>query len=230
MLECPISVKYTLETIPEVSSSMEKGSGPVSPKQMDEPMTSQLPPKEVLRPDHRFQSTQDVPDTDEKSNKEMWESVHKKVEELLFSMGTPPLSEVDFGHHEENHLENLSFHKKVQTRSSTRSKHTLHTMPSYLGEYEGNSRIVKIPSTRRELPKERDMGNLHAILSTPVTCTLPLIDLLKVWPFLWNELARYLSECGLWEKHIVIQKIHTQDVASQEIENVMPVPINKVGQ
>ena len=91
----------------------------------------------------------------------MWESVHKKAQELLSSMGTPPLSEVGFDQPGERELENLPFHEEVQTRASVRSKHTLHTMPSYLGEYEGHSTVLRIPSTRREPPKERDMGGTY---------------------------------------------------------------------
>ena len=147
----PISLKSTLETILEVASTMEKSSEHVSPEPMDEPVDYQMPPEIVFRPDHRFHSRDDVLEVDEKWAKEMWESVHTKVQELLSSMGTPPLSEVDFGHPWEKGLENLSFQEDIKTRASARSKHTLHTMPSYLGEYEGHSIVVKIPSTRRVL-------------------------------------------------------------------------------
>lgn len=81
--------------------------------------------------------------------------------------------------------------------------------------------VIKIKSTRKELPKERDMENLHAILFVPVTCTLPLIDLLKLRPKLWNDLCGCLNEKGLWAKHTMLQNVHTQDVASQENKHVM---------
>ena len=81
-------------------------------------------------------------------------------------------------------------------------------MPSYLGEYEGHSTILKIPATRREPPRERERGNLHAILSAPVTCTLPLVDLLKLWPELWNDLAGFLADQGVFSKPTFLPKVH----------------------
>ena len=86
-------------------------------------------------------------------------------------------------------------------------------MPSYLGEYEGHSTVVKIPSTRRELPKERERGNLQAILSAPVTCTLPLVDLLKLRPKLWNDLAGFLADQGLLSKPTSLPKVHMHGIA-----------------
>ena len=56
---------------------------------MDEHVDYQMPPEEVLRPSHRFHSGEDVPEIDEHWAKEMWESVHTRVQELLSSMDTP---------------------------------------------------------------------------------------------------------------------------------------------
>ena len=97
-------------------------------------------------------------------------------------------------------------------------------------EYEGHSTVVKIPSTRRGLPKERGQGNLQAILSAPVTCTLPLVDLLKLRPKLWNHLGGFLADQGLFSKPTFLPKVHMHDIASQADKQVMSVPINKVGQ
>ena len=70
----PISLKPTLETIPEVTSTMEKGSEHVQLEPMDEPMDYQMPPQKVLRPSHRFHfGEEDVLEIDEKWAKEVWE-------------------------------------------------------------------------------------------------------------------------------------------------------------
>ena len=73
-------------------------------------------------------------------------------------------------------------------------------------------------------------SNLHAILSAPVTCTLPLVDLLKLRPKLWNDLARFLANQGILSKPTFPPKVHMHDIVSLADKQVMPVPINKVGQ
>lgn len=156
----PVSLKPMLETNPEVTSSIKKGSEPIPPKPMDELVTYQMQPEEALRPSHRFYYGKDIPDIDKNQAKELWESVHDKVQELLSSINTPPPSKIHFNQPLEKGFENLPFHEKVPTRASTRSKHTLYTMSSYLGENKGHSTVLKIPSTRIELPKEWGMGNL----------------------------------------------------------------------
>ena len=84
-----ISLKPTLETILEVTSTMEKGSEHVPPEPMDEPVDYQMSLETVFRPSHRFHSGDNVQEIDEKWAKEMWESVHTKVQELLSSRGAP---------------------------------------------------------------------------------------------------------------------------------------------
>ena len=71
---------------------------------------------------------------------------------------------------------------------------------------------------------------MRAILSAPVTCTLPLVDLLKLRPELWNDLAGFLADQGVFSKPTFLPKVHMHDIASQADKQVMPVPINKVGQ
>lgn len=60
------------------------------------------------------------------------------------------------------------------------NKQTLRAMRSYLGEYEARFLVVNITSIWKSLKHERDTANLHALMSTIVTCTLPLTDLLKI--------------------------------------------------
>ena len=67
-------------------------------------------------------------------------------------------------------------------------------MPSYLGEHKSRSIIVKVPSIWNSKQKERDTASLHALMSTLVTCTLPLMDLLKVRSDLWDGVARCLTK------------------------------------
>ena len=45
------------------------------------------------------------------------------------------------------------------------SKQTLRTMPSYLGDYEPKSVVLKVPSVWNNKKKEHDTVNLHALIS-----------------------------------------------------------------
>lgn len=67
------------------------------------------------------------------------------------------------------------------------------------------------------------MGIVQAILSAPVACTLPLLDLIKIRPELWNDIATCLSE------QVLLQKSHHECTIHPETKHVLPIPINKVG-
>ena len=75
------------------------------------------------------------------------------------------------------------------------SKHTLLTMPSYLGDYEARLVVVKVPSIWKSTNQnKRDTTNLHALMFAPETCTVLVMDLLKVRPDLWESVAKCLTE------------------------------------
>ena len=71
------------------------------------------------------------------------------------------------------------------------------TLPSYLGEYEANSKVRKLPTLKMHSPKTLNISSLSMLLSTPIKCTLPLADLLKARPKMWEEVARYLKTIGV---------------------------------
>ena len=85
----------------------------------------------------------------------------------------------------------------ARTVAST-SKVTIRTLPSYLGEYEGRSFTLPVSSMRKSLSREKDTANLQALLSAPMTCTLPLSELLKLKLELWMNVAACLIEQGVW--------------------------------
>ena len=45
--------------------------------------------------------------------------------------------------------------------------------------------------------KDLDITNLSALMSAPIKCTLPLSDVLKGEPELWEEVAKYLKTIGV---------------------------------
>ena len=69
-------------------------------------------------------------------------------------------------------------HDEVLTQASTESKHTLQRMPLYLGEYEWESFTLHIPSILKPLDKLQNKAHVQSILSTHVTSTPPLVELL----------------------------------------------------
>ena len=73
---------------------------------------------------------------------------------------------------------------------------------------------------------EWDMENLHALMSALITCTLPLTDLLKVRPDLWEGVAKCLAKQGFQNKKIPVEEIPTQESSPSTKINV---PVNRVG-
>ena len=116
----------------------------------------------------------------------------------------------------------------LDSESSFPSKQTLRTLPSYLGEYEPKSVILKVPSIWSAKRKEVDTANLHALMSTPVTCTLPLTDLLKIKPELWEYVAKCLTDHGLWNKKFSLEEaLDTKTRLSRKSVRTA-VPVNQV--
>ena len=74
---------------------------------------------------------------------------------------------------------------------------SLRTLPPYLGEYEARSEIKALPSQRKEKHKRLDAKSLTEILSTPVKCTIILVELLKLRPGLWTEVGHCLEKFGV---------------------------------
>ena len=74
---------------------------------------------------------------------------------------------------------------------------------------------------------ECDTANLHALMSALVTCTLPLTDLMKVRPDLWESVARCLTEQGLWNKKLPMEEILTPAAVESIPSTKIKVPVNR---
>lgn len=78
-------------------------------------------------------------------------------------------------------------------KSEDSKPNTLKTLPSYLGEYEARSDVIKLMSFLKENPPILDSMNLAALLSAPIKCTLTLAEVLKVKPELWKDVGVFCS-------------------------------------
>ena len=104
-----------------------------------------------------------VPEIEEAMAREMWEAVRQKADDASSSK-TPPFSIVDFsGKEQMDHLV-LPNEGDQDSESSFPSKHTMRTLPSYLGDHEPKSVILKVPSMWNAKRKEVDTANLHALM------------------------------------------------------------------
>ena len=101
------------------------------------------------------------------------------------------------------------------------------TLPSFQGEYEAQSNIRKLPSHKKYTPPTMDMINLSALLATPIKCTLPLADILRVKPELWKDVGKCLEKMGI---HLPATKTKRALEAIKQTRKVVePIPVNKVG-
>ena len=65
-------------------------------------------------------------------------------------------------------------------------------------------------------------------MSTPVTCTLPLTDLLKVKPELWEYVARCLTDHGLWNKKFSLDEALDMKTRLSRKSVRTAVPVNQM--
>lgn len=96
---------------------------------------------------------------------------------------------------------------------------TMETLPSFLGEYETKTEIIPIPRSCA-----KDTANLQAILSDPVTATLPLANFLQVKPQLWEYVAATMSKQGF----ALTNKMIVNETNKEETNTIQQVPFNKV--
>ena len=173
--------KPTLETIPEVSSSTELGSEYQTPPIYPKPTSRVQFTTDKRREESLTKSpfNDDILEVEEITAQEMWDAVRRNVDETR-SADSPPFSLVDFVEKRSIAEPTNQSKEKDGSIDSFPSKHILLTMPSYLGDYEARLVVVKVPSIWKSNQNKRDTANMHALMSAPVTCTLPLMDLLKV--------------------------------------------------
>ena len=103
----------------------------------------------------------------------------------------------------------------------------LKELPQYTVEHETKSKVKVIHSVREKQAGETDTKNLSSLLSTLIECRLTLGGHLRVWPYLWNELAKTLAKMGI--KGIHHEKIEDMKWINRTPIDVQIVPLNKVG-
>ena len=88
---------------------------------------------------------------------------------------------------------------------------------------------MPVPSMRKSLTREKDTANLQALLSAPVTCTLPLAELLKLKPNLWMNVAACLTEHGVWAPGYSLTDLLKAKPQERKPYKPVPIRVNKVG-
>ena len=124
----------------------------------------------------------------------MWEAVHKNVVDNWSDDNVfPSFSEMNFEQPEWEEVEpNASKDEFLSVDS-----HLKHSKPSDLGEYIDRATMLYVPSMRNPRANKKELANLQAILLAPITCTLPLIELMKVKTELWEGLTKNLVSQGV---------------------------------
>ena len=108
-----------------------------------------------------------IPEVDENWGNKLWEAVNR-TQEKTENMEKPPLDEIDF---DQKTLElelRLECGDKGFEKSQESKAETLKTLPSYLGNYEAESKMKKIPSQKFPSPPNVDFSNLTALMSAPI--------------------------------------------------------------
>ena len=222
ILRGPIPFQPSLGMIPEVPSSVERESKQAATLvvvetqiQEEENVVQDLNDERPLTTAH---FGDEIPEVEEMIAREMWDAIKQKMDDEALSYHTPPFSLVDFTGQPPIEAEAMTYWDDQGSEDSFPSKQTLRTMPSYLGDYEPKSMVMTVPSVWNNKKKEHDTANLHALMSAPITCTLPLTDVLKVKPDLWENVAKRLQDMGLWNDKLTMDKVlKTKIVVSRQI-------------
>ena len=169
--------------------------------------------------------SESIPSLDEELATQLWEEVREKLKGKI-EVGKPPLTSIAQTDKLDGHLgASSSVSGDWESETVVSSQDTqLNSLPNFLGEYEARSEIVPVPTARSMIDEpQKDGANLQAMMSAPVTCTLPLADLLKLRPHLWENVAG-LSKMGEFcKKHNIASK-SLKPARSKSIS----VPINTV--
>ena len=153
--------------------------------------------QKVREPSPKIPSNTSIPEVDEEWGNQLWEAVKKTYGGKEGSETKPPIEEIDL-EQKTQELEMRSKYGGVGSEVSQESKaDSFKTLPSYLGEYETNSEVKKLPTLKVPSPKTLNISSLSMLLSAPIKCTLPLADLLRARPKMWKEVARYLKTIGV---------------------------------
>ena len=106
---------------------------------------------------------------------------------------TPPIEEFEAG--SQNNLDQPSyFGDQGSVKSIESISRSLRTLPPYMREYKEKSDIMAVPSQRMTKKENLDTRGLIEILSTPVTCTITLAELLRIKPEMWANVGECLRK------------------------------------
>ena len=136
-----------------------------------------------------------IPNVNEQWPTYLWEDVHN-AKQGSNTYVSAPMEELELGH--ELPLDQESLYGVMRlVKSESSANETLAELLHFLGDYEANSKIKRLPSVRGTRKKQRDTHNLSSILSTPIKFTLTLGGLLKMRPHLWQDLSKTLNQLGI---------------------------------
>ena len=83
---------------------------------------------------------------------------------------------------------------------------------------------------RKPTMVEVNSANLHALLSTPITCMLPLIEILKIQPELWMGVTSCLTGQGVWNENVPFKEVLRNLINTEKQTKLLnQVPVHKVG-
>ena len=129
-----------------------------------------------------------IPSLDEDLATQLWKEVREKLKSKEVDE-KPPLSIVS---HLEAHLEDryeLQDNDLISNQDGEKSigmaseDLILKTLLKFVGEYESRSKIIPLPSQNIPIKEpEKDVANVQALMLVPMTCTIPLANLLKIRP------------------------------------------------
>ena len=130
-----------------------------------------------------FIQPETIPSLDEELATQLWEKVREKLK-AKDEDEKPPLSIIT--HAEDGYeLQDDILSRQNQDKSNGTASEDpmLKMLPKYVGEYKSGCEIVPlpIPNVPIQDPK-KDVANIQALMSAPVTCTITLADLLKIKP------------------------------------------------
>ena len=159
---------------------------------------------------------------------QLWEEVRKKLK-AKDEDKRPPLSivaHIEDGYELQDDI--LSRHEKDKTDGTASEDPMLKMLPKYVGEYKSGSEIVPLPIPNISIQEpEKDVANLQALMSAPVTCTIPLADLLKIRPNLWEKVMGFPKVGEFCTKHKIEPK-DLQKKPNNKKRKPVPVPTHKV--
>ena len=167
-----------------------------------------------------------IPECDEDWGNKLWDAIKTTRGQKGSEYTKPPIEELDFNQKTLEMGVRSDYGDQASEASQESKAETLKTLPSYLGSYEAKSETKKFPNLQMPSHKDLDITNLSALMSAPIKCTLPLSDILKVKPELWEDVARYLKTIGI---ELPIMKQNPTENKVQAKKNLAPVPLNKVG-